>query len=88
MTPARGDHKEAAIRTLAEQVAKLLKPVLLEMDRKLDGITRKLDDLLAALAQWEATTAGGLPAQMEAAPGRAAHDATEEGEACQLSQER
>jgi len=88
MSPAPGKREEAAARALAEQIAKLLEPVLLEMDRKLDRIDRRLDDLLAVLARWEASTAGGLPARLEAAPGRASYDATGEGEACQPSQER
>jgi hypothetical protein len=57
--------------TLAREVAALLKPVLAEMDRKLDSILQKVDELLAQL---DAGSVQALLARLEAADGAVQRD--------------
>lgn len=68
MTPrphdqALTEREKAAARALAQQVATLLKPALAQIDRKLDAISRKIDD---------------LPARPQPAPGTAPRDCAPE----------
>jgi hypothetical protein len=56
------------------QVTELLKPVLQEMDRKLDTLTAKMDALLAALARWDSGSIDALLARLDAQPGAVPRD--------------
>jgi tripartite-type tricarboxylate transporter receptor subunit TctC len=68
---APSERETAAADTLARQVAMLLEPVLAEINRKLDGLSQKVDDVLALLARWDVASIDALLARLEAAPGAA-----------------
>jgi hypothetical protein len=72
--PPLGTREEAEAEALAAQVMELLKPVLQEMDRKLDTLITKMDDLLAALARWDADSIDALLARLDAGPGAVPHE--------------
>jgi hypothetical protein len=67
--PALSEREAAAAGTLARQVMELLKPVLEGIDRKLDTLVAKMDDLLAALARWDSGSIDALLARLDAQPG-------------------
>ena len=64
---ALSERETAAAEALARQVATLLDPVLAEIDRKLDSLSQKLDDILALLARWDLASIDALLARLEAA---------------------
>jgi hypothetical protein len=65
--PARGQGLSGREEALAREVAEHLKPILAEMDRKLDSILQKVSDLLARL---DKDSIDDLLAQLEAAARR------------------
>ena len=66
--PALSGRDEAAAEAMAAQVMELVRPVLQEMDRKLDTLIAKMEDLLAALARWDAGSIDALLARLDAQP--------------------
>lgn len=65
---ALSDRETAAAEALARRVATLLEPVLAEINRKLDGLSQKVDDVLALLARWDVASIDALLARLEATP--------------------
>ena len=62
------DRELAAAEALARQVATLLEPVLAEINRKLDGLSQKVEGILALLARWDVASIDALLALLEASP--------------------
>jgi hypothetical protein len=75
-TAARPDGRPPSDRekALAWEVVTLLQPALAEMSRKLDGISQKVDELLALLAQLDTGRISTLLSRLEAGPTAAPRD--------------
>jgi hypothetical protein len=69
--PPHGQVPSEPEEALAREMVALLKPVLMELDRKLDSIIHKMEDLRAQL---DAGRIHALLARLEAQPGAVQRD--------------
>jgi hypothetical protein len=70
----RGQAPSDREKALAWEVVTLLQPTLAEMGRNLDGISQKVDELLALLAQLDTGHISTLLSRLEAGPTAAPRD--------------